>query len=201
MTQSNSHMRMILASASPRRAELLRRLNADFGIEASDADETWNTATDLKQFVMELASKKASIVAERHTDIRGMIVIGADTVVEAPNGECFGKPVDRRDAGRMLEVLSGKWHLVHTGVCVVCADSGLHLRDVETTKVKFRMIDSCMAERYLDTGEFSDKAGAYAVQGYGALLVEKICGCYFNVMGLPLVKLDDMLKACGHRFF
>ena len=191
-------MRLVLASASPRRAELLRRLNADFDIEASDADETWNSKANPRQFVVELASRKAAIVAERR---RNAIVIGADTVVVAQNGECLGKPVDRRDAARMLEMLSGKWHLVHTGVSVICAGSGLELQDIETTEVKFRMIDSCMAERYLDTGEYADKAGAYAVQGYGALLVERICGCYFNVMGLPLVKLDDMLQTCGHRFF
>jgi septum formation protein len=133
-----------------------------------------------------------------------MIVIGADTIVVAPDGECLGKPVDRPDARRMISILSGKWHLVHTGVAVLHSDSGCERREylgVETTEVKFRTIDNGLAERYLDTGEYADKAGAYAVQGFGALLVERIRGCYFNVMGLPLVKLDNLLKNCGYRFF
>ena len=193
-------MKLILASASPRRAELLRRLNADFIIKASDADETWDDSVDPRQQVMDLARRKAGIVAVGHIG-DGAIIIGADTVVVAPSGECLGKPVDPEEAKRMLGALSGAWHTVYTGVALVCAGSGREMQGVEGTQVKFRVISEDLAKRYLATGEHADKAGAYAVQGYGALLVEGIRGCYFNVMGLPLARLADMLSGCGYTFF
>ena len=193
-------MRLVLASASPRRAELLGRLNADFDIEVSYVDETSCDEADARRYVTDIACKKAFAVAKRRK-ADDIIVIGADTIVIAPDGERLGKPADRRDAKRMLGKLSGEWHVVHTGVALVCAGQSRNDTGVETTEVKFRDLDDSMIERYLDTGEYPDKAGAYAVQGYGAVLVEGIRGCYFNVMGFPLAKLADMLGRFGYRFF
>jgi septum formation protein len=211
--------RLILASASPRRAELLRRLDVDFEIEISDVDEYCGDMTDAKQYAVQTALRKAAAVALRHMETTGYnvgvtvpdqptghnvgatgaIVIGADTVVVAPGGELLGKPADKPDAARMLAKLSGGWHEVHTGVALICLASGRETTGVETTRVKFRDLDQDMIQRYIDKGESSDKAGAYAAQGYGALLIERISGCFFNVMGLPLARLADMLMGYGYR--
>lgn len=178
---------MILASASPRRKELLSLITADFRVVISGADETC-AVKDPRSLVRFLAERKAYSVAEKYP---GETVIGADTVVEA-DGEVFGKPKDEADARRMLGRLSGCTHFVHTGVCVVRGEK--HLAKTFTTKVRFRKLADGEIDLYLKQEDVADKAGAYAIQGPAAKFVEGIDGCFFNVVGLPVSGLYGMLK-------
>lgn len=143
--------------------------------------------------MMSLAFRKAYAVAKDHPE---KIVIGADTVVVF-KGEILSKPKNSEDAFRMLSLLSGKTHEVITGISILDLDRGQKIVDFEKTKVKFRDLDKDIIDKYISTEEAFDKAGSYGIQGIGALLVEKIDGCYLNVVGLPLVKLDKVLN----RFF
>ena len=127
------------------------------------------------------------------------LIIGADTVVLSPRGEMLCKPADEAEAYRMLRVLSGHWHEVYTGVAVTDSQKSRQITGCEVTRVKFSDLDNDLIRRYLKTGEPFDKAGAYAIQGFGALLIERIEGCYFNVVGLPLNRLSGMLSTFGFR--
>ena len=133
---------------------------------------------------------KGTEVAKKAGD---SVVISADTIVWL-DGMMLGKPSDRAEAKKMLEKLSGKTHEVYTGVCVTDSENGKSVSDYEVTKVKFRKLDSDEIDRYINTGEPMDKAGAYGIQGKGCLLVEAIEGDYLNVVGLPAVKLSRILK-------
>jgi septum formation protein len=135
-----------------------------------------------EEYAQRLAELKSSEVARR---IGEGLVIGADTVVVIDH-HVLGKPRDEQEARLMLKTLSGRWHRVVTGVCLVDANSGERRVGRETTRVKFAEIDPCEIEWYISTGEPMDKAGAYAIQGYGALLIERIEGDYLNVVGLPI---------------
>lgn len=177
---------IILASASPRRKELMSLITKDFEVIVSGADEQCDIA-DARQMVRFLAEKKAEYVFATHSDDT---VIGADTVVEA-NGEIFGKPVDERDARRMLKTLSGNTHFVHTGVCVV--RQGKKQTEAFTTEVRFRPLFEGEIDTYLNEENVEDKAGAYAIQGPAAKFVTGIKGCFFNVVGLPVSGLWRML--------
>lgn len=148
-----------------------------------------------EQKAEQLAYVKALDVAK---NVDKGFVLGADTIVVC-NGEIFGKPADETDAGRMLENLSGREHLVITGIALIDAESGSVKKGHETTKVKFSELTTEEIQAYIKTGEPFDKAGAYAVQGRGALLVEGLDGCYSNVVGLPLRKLGQMLREFGIR--
>jgi len=186
-----SNHRLILASASPRRRELLRMLGLDFEILVSNAEESKGELPDSPgEQVMELAARKAGEIAGLHPDA---LVIAADTIVVAEK-QILGKPGDEEDARRMLSFLSGRWHEVYTGVALVKAAEKKRLVDYERTRVKFRPLSREEIDRYIRSGEPMDKAGAYGIQGLGAVLVERIEGCYFNVVGLPLTKLTLMLK-------
>lgn len=178
---------VILASASPRRRDLLALITPEFEVAVSGADESCDIA-DPRKMVRFLAEKKAASVAQDYPD---ETVIGADTVVEA-GGEVFGKPADFEDARRMLRALSGNVHFVHTGVCVTCG--GRKITEAFTTKVFFRPLDPQEIEEYLAQENVMDKAGAYAIQGSAARFVEGIEGCFFNVVGLPVSGLYGMLK-------
>ena len=183
--------RLILASASPRRRELLRMLGLDFEILVSNAEESKGELPDSPgEQVMELAARKAGEIAGLHPDA---LVIAADTIVVAEK-QILGKPGDEEDARRMLSFLSGRWHEVYTGVALVKAAEKKRLVDYERTRVKFRPLSREEIDRYIRSGEPMDKAGAYGIQGLGAVLVERIEGCYFNVVGLPLTKLTLLLK-------
>lgn len=183
--------RLILASASPRRRELLRMLGLDFEILVSNAEESKGELPDSPgEQVIELAARKAGEIAGLHPDA---LVIAADTIVVAEK-QILGKPGDEEDARRMLSFLSGRWHEVYTGVALVKAAEKKRLVDYERTRVKFRPLSREEIDRYIRSGEPMDKAGAYGIQGLGAVLVERIEGCYFNVVGLPLTKLTLMLK-------
>jgi septum formation protein len=183
-------MRIVLASASPRREELLRRLVPEFAIVPSRLPET-NTGNPLR-VALETARAKARDVASRE---RG-VVIGADTIV-VDEGAILGKPASRDEARRMLERLSGREHEVLTGLCVIATGSRLERTALERTAVHFRALDPAEIEAYLDRGEYVDKAGAYAIQGLAAPFVDRIDGDYYNIIGLPLCRLLLLLREVG----
>lgn len=176
---------LILASKSPRRKELLSLITEDFEIKSADVDETLPEGITPDRAVVFLSKIKAQPLANS-TDT----VIGADTVVAVDN-KILGKPKDRNDAFSMLKLLSGKWHSVFTGVTVISSKKSTSF--FVETKVKFFDLTDGEIIRYIDTNEPFDKAGAYGIQGKGSLLVEKIQGDYFNVVGLPVSTLNKVL--------
>ncbi|KUK31362.1 MAG: Maf-like protein [Thermoanaerobacterales bacterium 50_218] len=185
--------RIILASSSPRRIELLKQLGISFQVVPSGIPEVCDSGCSAADVALQQAKAKAEAVAEKHPQ---EIVIAADTVV-CCDREVLGKPRDWEDAARMLRKLSGKVHEVHTGLVLWQKSSQQRAEDVVTTRVYFRNLEEREIFGYLATGEPFDKAGGYGIQGYGALLVEKIEGCYYNVVGLPLARLGEMLKGFG----
>ncbi len=178
---------LLLASASPRRAELLRTAGIPFVCEPSRAGELPVGSRPPEALAVENARRKASEVSARFP---GRLTLGADTVVVL-DGHTLGKPTDRDDAARMLRALSGRTHEVMTGVCLT--DGKTVRTDLCVTRVRFRELGGDRIARYVATGECDDKAGAYGIQGRGGLLVEGIEGDYFNVVGLPLCRIDKML--------
>lgn len=186
-------MNIILASGSPRRRELLERMGIEnFDIITSDVDESVDETLPPAEQVEILSRRKADAVAAEVSP--NDLVIAADTVV-AMDGIVLGKPADEMDAFRMLSALSGVRHHVFTGVTVRMGDRVLTRHEV--TSVDFRALEAEEVEEYIATGECMDKAGAYGIQGYGCLLVEGIVGDYYNVMGLPVALLAQMLKQFG----
>jgi len=183
---------IILASASPRREQLLRQVGCDFRVEASQAEENNAAALPPAELVRRHALAKAQAVAAKAP--AGEIVIGADTIVTLA-GKVYGKPTDAPAAIEMLQELSGQTHSVWSGVAVVVADRSFTAA-VET-QVTLARLTPDQIRRYVATGEPLDKAGAYAVQGRGALFVERLEGCYFNVVGLPLQTLSQLLAQAG----
>ena len=186
-------MDIILASGSPRRKQLLAQMGIEtFRVISSDADETVEPGLSPARIVEILSARKAEAVAD-HTKPGGL-VIAADTIV-ALDGAVLGKPNDGLEAFRMLSALSGRRHQVYTGVTLL--RDGERRTEHEVTTVTFRELTQDDITRYIATGEPMDKAGAYGIQGYGALLVERIEGDYFNVMGLPVCRLGRMLAGMG----
>ena len=187
--------RMVLASKSPRRRELLEMLGAQFEVITSDCDENI-TGLAPRDLVRELALRKAEAVYERLND-PDAVVIGSDTIVTPDGVKALGKPRDRDDAVRTLTELSGKWHSVCTGIAVIgrAADNtSKKIAETVETKVKFLDLTKEECERYADTGEPLDKAGSYGIQGRGGALVEKIDGDYYSVVGLPVSRLRVILR-------
>jgi len=183
-------MSIILASKSPRRQELLTMLGVKFDICVSNADETIKEGQSPDSIVKELALKKAKAVKDEHAK-QGDLVIGADTIVVCDN-IIFGKPKDEMDAINMLTALSGKEHYVYSGIAVLSDNKEVF--DSVKTKVVFKPLTRDEVERYVKTGEPMDKAGAYAIQGLSSIFIEGIEGDFYNVMGLPLFKLAEILK-------
>ena len=185
---------IILASASPRRREILTRFGLGFEVIESDADESRvnKNSVPVSIYVQELALLKATAVAEKLKN-KDSLIIAADTVV-CLDGEILGKPKNDADAAEMLKKLSGKCHSVFSGICVMDAKNMKSVCAKEETKVYFDEITDEKIEDYVKTGEPSDKAGAYAVQGLGALFTEKVEGDFFNVIGLPVKKLAEVLE-------
>jgi nucleoside triphosphate pyrophosphatase len=192
MIQGRSSVRVILASASPRRRELLGRLCGEFDVVPSDIDEVLEGAPT-PETVAGLALAKARAVAARVTD---GIVLGADTVVVI-DGVALGKPVDAEDARAMLRRLRGRGHDVITGVAVVDAGTGRAETIAVVTRVVMADVGDDVIEAYVGTGEPLDKAGAYAIQGRGASLVTGFVGSYSNVVGLPLAATARLLRGFG----
>jgi len=189
-------MQIILASQSPRRSELLKQLGLTFQIRIANIDESNSMGLKASELVQYLAFEKAKAVAENSSLDRDSIVIGADTVV-VKDGAILGKPRDKQDAFNMLKGLSGSWHEVMTGIAVIDANSFKYDKCVEITRVKMKELKDETINAYINSGEPLDKAGAYGIQGLGAVLIDRIEGCYFNVVGLPISKLSDILKNYG----
>jgi len=185
--------RLVLASGSPRRKELLASLGLSFEIQVSDVDETIEHGADPVQIVQELAYRKAQAVAN---DLQNAMVLGADTIV-VQDGVILGKPTDAEDAKRMLNMLSGRSHHVYTGIALVEAGGDLVIRDIQGTEVMVKQLTSEQIDAYVATGEPMDKAGAYGIQGLAAQFITEIHGDYFNVVGLPISLLADRLTECG----
>ena len=184
---------IVLASASPRRQELLRRVGlTDFRVMATAADESWDPAMGPEEVVGAISRRKAR--AALAAAAPGDLIITADTMVFLGE-ERLGKPRDEAEAFTMLSHLSGREHTVWTGV-TVAREEWLET-EAEATRVLFRPLDPAEIRRYIATGEPMDKAGAYGIQGRGALLVAGIHGDFFNVMGLPLLRLSRMLRRFG----
>lgn len=182
--------KIILASKSPRRKDLLASLGIDFQPIASNTDENLSIKDPVK-LVIELSKQKALDVAYQLD--YDSIVIGADTIVYV-DGNILGKPENEIDAFNKLKLLQGRSHQVYTGICLVKVPSYKVISDYAMTRVWIKSMKDQEIRNYIRTGEVMDKAGAYAIQGRGSLIVEKIEGCYYNVVGLPLNKLNEMLK-------
>ena len=189
-----SAARVILASASPRRRELLSLVGIPHVVEPADIDESYRDGEEAPQHAERLAREKAATVAARHPDA---VVIAADTIVLI-DGLVLGKPSDDADAERMLAMLGGQTHVVLTAVAV--AYRGELRSGVESVRVTFRPFTRERIRAYIATGEPMDKAGSYGIQGYGATLVERIDGDYFAVMGLALARMVDLLAELGLRY-
>lgn len=196
MIMMKNGKKIVLASGSPRRRTLLERLGFTCEIVISTVDEMalmkqGGTPGELAERCALAKAKEVAVRAGANT-----LVLGADTVV-ALDGAIFGKPDDRNEARLMLENLSGREHTVITGVALVGSDEGIEYVDHEITLVRMGHYGPALIEAYLDTEEPLDKAGAYGIQGYGGILVEGIEGCFFNVMGLPLFRLERLLNKLG----
>ncbi len=178
---------LILASQSPRRRELLERAGFRFTVRPVIVDESWREGEDPESHVCRLAREKAHAAPAAEADV----VLGADTVVVV-DGEILGKPVDSADAARMLRLLSGRDHYVFTGVCL--KRGNVELTGAERTLVRFAALDEAEIRAYIASGEPMDKAGAYGIQGLASRFIERIEGCYFNVVGLPVARVYRMLK-------
>jgi septum formation protein len=189
-----SGARVVLASASPRRRELLNLIGIAHEVRPANIDETMRPREAPRRYAERLAREKASAIATRDPDL---ITIGADTVVVISR-KVLGKPADADDAARMLRMLSGREHTVITAVAV---SRGRKLRSaIEEVRVKFRRLRDDEIDAYIAMGEPMDKAGAYGIQGYGATIVERVEGDYFAVMGLPLVRLVGLMRDVGVRY-
>ncbi len=186
---------LILASASPRRRKLLEQLGLKFEVVESDGEHEVTGAGNPCALAKEAALGKARSVAARRPDA---LVLSADTMVWL-EGHSLGKPADEREAAWMLARLSGRTHTVHTGIAVVGPGGPVGEAEVACvdTDVRFRELSDDLIARYVATGEPLDKAGGYGIQGRGAVLVESIRGCYYNVVGLPLSKVAQMLEPYG----
>ena len=187
---------IILASASPRRQQLLKQMGVKFKVIPSTMDEVMDNTLEPYQVAISLASQKSNDVASQIKN--DCIVIGADTIVVKDN-KLLGKPKDEKHAFDMLKYLNDGWHEVITGLCLYRTSDKKVICDYETTRVKMAKKSDEFIKSYIKTKEPLDKAGAYGIQGYGSLLVEKIDGCYFNVMGLPIYKLSCILDELGYN--
>jgi septum formation protein len=190
-------MKLILASASARRAEILRDAGVPFETLSMDVDESPRAGETVEALALRLAEAKArAAVASLKSLDEVAIVVGADTVVDL-DGEVLGKPGSARVAGEMLRKLSGRTHRVVTGLAVIRVPDGEARLELETTEVRFAPLSPEEIDQYAATDEPLDKAGAYAIQGIAGRYVERIEGCYFNVVGLPLARLYRTLKELG----
>lgn len=188
--------KIVLASASPRRRQLLDQIGLKFEIKPSTVGETSKTNLGAKEMAMELAKLKALDVANNEIN---SIVIGSDTLVFMD--EILGKPKDEDHAFEILQQLSGKFHYVYTGIAVIDTATDKIIVDYEQTKIKMKRLSAKEIRGYISSGEPMDKAGAYGIQGLGSVFVEKIEGCYFNVVGLPVFKLCSILDKFGVEIF
>lgn len=188
--------RIILASASPRRAELLRQIGVDFELAASQVEERSHPDEAPPDYITRIARAKVIAVARQ---FEAGLVIGADTIVVL-DGLLIGKPEDQSDAQRMLRQLSGRWHAVMTGVALYDVETHHEVADYDKTLVKFAQLTDKEIDWYVNTGEPMDKAGAYGIQGLGGLFVDEIAGNYYNVVGLPIPLVYRLARRLGYSF-
>lgn len=191
MLKENELIDLILASSSPRRSELMHRMGYKFHIESPQVDETFDSAFSPVEAVQYLAQKKAKSIAKAFPNSQ---IVAADTIVVL-NDEILTKPMDEKQAYDTLKKLSGNVHEVLTAICVMNSDS-IDLQ-YESTKIWFKTLSDEDIHKYISSGEPMDKAGAYAIQGYAGLFITSIKGCYYNVMGLPMSRLYNMLLKIG----
>ncbi len=190
-------MKLILASSSPRRAEVLRDAGIEFEVRITKVEEVQRPGESARAMVARLAEAKARAVAPQMDGSKqGCVIIGADTAVEV-DGEIFGKPRDAAHASEMLSALSGHTHRVLTGIFLLRLPDGAIRSGVESTSVTFAPLHHEEIEAYIATGEPLDKAGAYGIQGRAGRFIPRIDGCYFNVVGLPLARLHALLCELG----
>lgn len=191
-------MKFVLASASPRRREILSHLGLDFTVLCADTDESSDEKKG-ERLVEILSRRKAEAVRDvlsgAGTLTADTVILAADTVVVSPRGEILGKPRDAEDADRMLRLLSGRTHRVISGICVICGDKAVTAHEV--TKVTFDKLSDGVIARYIASGEPMDKAGAYGIQDTACLWISGMEGDYFNVVGLPVHRLESVL---GEQF-
>jgi len=181
---------LVLASSSPRRRYLLRLVQIKHRVMSPAVNEKDHAHEDPVRHVLRLASLKAHSVLPR---VKRGTILGADTIV-VHGGDILGKPRSEREARRMLRRLAGEWHTVFTGIAVLDAETGLEAVGYERSEVKIRKMTLAEIAAYVATGEPMDKAGSYGIQGYGAGIVESIRGCYFNVVGLPIIRLVRLVR-------
>lgn len=188
--------KIILASASPRRAELLYQIGVKFELVPSQIEERPHPDEAPPDYITRIARAKVIAVARQQ---EAGLIIGADTVVVL-DGRLLGKPVDNQEAKSMLKQLSGRWHAVMTGVALYDVESRHEVADYEKTLVKFAQLTDREIDWYVHTGEPKDKAGAYGVQGLGGLFVDEIAGNYYNVVGLPIPLVYRLARRLGYSF-
>ncbi|MFY9557825.1 MAG: Maf family protein [Blastocatellia bacterium] len=187
---------IVLASGSPRRADLLKQIGVEFELAPSEINERPHPGEAPADYITRLARAKVIAVArQRETGL----VIGADTVVVL-DGRLLGKPADEAEARWMLGELSGKWHAVMTGVALYDVATRREVADYDKTLVKFAVLTEKEIEWYVTTGEPMDKAGSYGIQGFGAVFVEEIAGNFYNVVGLPLPLVYRLARRLGYSF-
>jgi septum formation protein len=186
---------LVLASASPRRHQLLGWLGIEYAVEPAEIDERAEANEGARELVRRLARAKAAAVAGRRPQAW---VLGCDTVVEI-DGTLLGKPADEADARVMLARLAGREHRVATGIALLAPGGALRADEVVLTSVRFRPLDAGAIAAYVASGEPADKAGAYAIQGLGAGLIERVDGSFTNVIGLPLLEVGRVLEEAGLR--
>lgn len=193
-TRSLKQANLVLASSSPRRSMLLAQLGLTFTVDPSSVEEVVEPGLAPAQVVESLSRQKALDVASRHAEAD--LVLGADTIVVLDD-QILGKPVDRADAHRMLGQIAGRWHQVYTGYTLVAPRENRRVTGHTTSDVRIRALTDAEIEAYIDTGEPMDKAGSYAIQELGTLLVAEIKGCYTNIVGLPLPSVDTAWRELG----
>ncbi len=186
---------LVLASASPRRQELLAQAGYSFTVQPSAISELQHPGEHPIAFASRLAREKAEAIQATLPDAQSSLILGADTIVIATNGEVLGKPANSADAARMLSLLSGTTHQVVTGLCLISPKRTEVA--AELTYVTMHTLSPEEIAAYIETDEPFGKAGAYAIQGRAARWVPRIHGCYFNVVGLPLALVSSMLEAAG----
>ena len=194
MPQSKAEHDWILASASPRRREILSQLGMTFRIDPSHTEEpAYRPDETPSRYVVRAARMKAKETGKKHSS---GLIIGADTIVVLGN-RILGKPASREDAGVMLNRLSGRWHEVWSGLCLYDRGKRRSRAASARSRVHFRRLSDPDIEWYLSTGEYRDKAGAYAVQGYASLFIDRIEGCYFNIVGFPVSVFETLCRKSG----
>jgi septum formation protein len=184
----------ILASASPRRKEILQQLGMDFKVDPSNAPEPPpNPRESAARYALRLACSKASYAAKKHPS---SLIIAADTIVVLKDA-VLGKPRDRNDARQMIKGLNGRWHEVITGICLLDSSRDETYSSLSRSRVHFRRMLASEIEWYLNTKEYRDKAGAYGIQGFASLFIDKIEGCYFNIVGFPVAAFERLCRKAG----